>query len=351
MNQIEVTEEYNLNDVVLGVSAIALGMTVRVGRNSRWANYSIDGQHAFCTHGMRLPIDTPVVIEQANDKILARARMEAAGLPVLPFSIVDCKSPVLPSADGDWTLKVPNGKQGSGVICRIPTSKLPSCVSHLATLNRILLLEQTIHGPTYRFLVLEGEVIDAYVTSAPPLVGDGRRTVAQIVSEYADRAARGHGIHVRFDYEVNHALEMQGLTGDSVVQDGRVFQHTFVSNISRGGVWNRIRWDGEFERQARIAQRASKAVGLRLCGVDLIESSSGEVFVLEANPSPGIARFTWTCRPDFVIESIDLGAPISILQAMLRASNLSSCSKSPRFVTLSVAEFNEHAASLLSADS
>lgn len=343
MNGIWLSEDYNLNDIVMGVAGTALGLDVRLAPGSRWARYGRSGRHAFCTYGMRLPIDSPVTIERANDKISARLRMAEAGVPTVPFSILDGQSPRLPTEDGDWTLKAAFGQQGGGVISRIPTERLAECVIHLGRSSRCLLLEPTLHGPTYRFLVLDGEVIDAYRTAPPRLVGDGRQTVGEQLREFADRLSRGYGVHVRLDFEARYALEVQGLSEEDVVPAGRSFQPTFLSNISRGGEWTSLAGRSGFEIHTRVARAAAGAVGLRFSGVDLIESHAGEVFVLEANPSPGIARFTWPWRADFCVETVDLRVPLCAITAVLRALGLSSMVSKPDLVKVPIDAFNESA--------
>ncbi|MBI2899994.1 MAG: RimK family alpha-L-glutamate ligase [Planctomycetes bacterium] len=57
----------------------------------------------------------------------------------------------------------------------------------------------------------------------------------------------------------------------------------FRSNIHRGGVGEKLKLPREY---ARVASRAVEAVGLRLAGVDILESSEGPL-VIEVNSSPG----------------------------------------------------------------
>jgi ribosomal protein S6--L-glutamate ligase len=58
----------------------------------------------------------------------------------------------------------------------------------------------------------------------------------------------------------------------------------FRSNVHRGGRPERVRLDSELER---LALRATQILGLRVAGVDLIESDEGPL-VLEVNSSPGL---------------------------------------------------------------
>lgn len=58
----------------------------------------------------------------------------------------------------------------------------------------------------------------------------------------------------------------------------------FRSNLHRGGTASKIKLTPEEERTALAA---AKALGLGVCGVDLLQSSRGPL-VLEVNSSPGL---------------------------------------------------------------
>ena len=76
------------------------------------------------------------------------------------------------------------------------------------------------------------------------------------------------------------------VVGDRVVAAmRRVAQgQEFRSNVHRGGVAERIELDQQYER---TAVRAAQILGLRVAGVDMLESDSGPQ-VMEVNSSPGL---------------------------------------------------------------
>lgn len=76
------------------------------------------------------------------------------------------------------------------------------------------------------------------------------------------------------------------VVGDRVVaaMRRRAAKGEFRSNIHRGGSAEAIKLDPEFER---TALRAAQIMGLRVAGVDMLESESGPQ-VLEVNSSPGL---------------------------------------------------------------
>ncbi len=80
----------------------------------------------------------------------------------------------------------------------------------------------------------------------------------------------------------------------------------FRSNLHRGGTTTGIRLNVESERMAIVATRA---MGLRFAGVDLIESERGPL-ILEVNPSPGL-------------EGIEAASEVNVAQMVIRHLNKS----------------------------
>ena len=76
------------------------------------------------------------------------------------------------------------------------------------------------------------------------------------------------------------------IIGDKVVASMRrqAAEGEFRSNLHRGGMAEKIKLTPE-ERSTAV--RAAKAMGLRMCGVDLLRSNHGPV-VMEVNSSPGL---------------------------------------------------------------
>jgi ribosomal protein S6--L-glutamate ligase len=80
----------------------------------------------------------------------------------------------------------------------------------------------------------------------------------------------------------------------------------FRSNLHQGGVGKSIKLTDE---ERKIAQRAAKAMGLQVCGVDMVRSNRG-LLVLEVNASPGfgIEKVTGHNVAEKIIEYVDQNA-------------------------------------------
>jgi ribosomal protein S6--L-glutamate ligase len=75
----------------------------------------------------------------------------------------------------------------------------------------------------------------------------------------------------------------------------------FRSNVHRGGRTERVRLEPEVER---LAIQATQILGLRVAGVDLIESDDGPL-VLEVNSSPGLEGIESATGVDVAAEMVE----------------------------------------------
>jgi ribosomal protein S6--L-glutamate ligase len=113
------------------------------------------------------------------------------------------------------------------------------------------------------------------------------------------------------------------VVGDRVVAAARrAGRHgEFRSNVHRGGTAEGTLLDAETER---VAIAASRALGMRLSGVDILESSTGPP-VMEVNSSPGISGIEACTGVDVaaaVIDALEMGSarsapvvPIGVAEA------------------------------------
>jgi ribosomal protein S6--L-glutamate ligase len=76
------------------------------------------------------------------------------------------------------------------------------------------------------------------------------------------------------------------VVGNEVVasMERRSLADDFRSNLHQGGLGSMVKLTGE---QKKIALRAAKAMGLQICGVDMLNSERGPL-VIEVNANPGI---------------------------------------------------------------
>ena len=238
----------------------------------------------------------------AQDKELTKKLLDAAGVPV-PHGRVAL------DADDAWAaaleiglpvvIKPKDGNQGKGVTVNITTrEQMHAGFAAASAFRDDILVERYLPGNDFRLLVVGGKMVAAARRDPPQVIGDGVKTVGQLVEQVNLDPRRGNGhstplTKIRFDDIALASLATQGYAADSVPPLGRRVILRNNANLSTGGAATDVTDDVHPEVAAR-AVAAAHMVGLDVCGVDLvcdsvlrpIEEQHGGV--VEVNAAPGL---------------------------------------------------------------
>jgi len=238
----------------------------------------------------------------AQDKELTKKLLDAAGVPV-PHGRVAL------DADDAWAaaleiglpvvIKPKDGNQGKGVTVNITTrEQMHAGFAAASAFRDDILVERYLPGNDFRLLVVGGKMVAAARRDPPQVIGDGVKTVGQLVEQVNLDPRRGNGhstplTKIRFDDIALASLATQGYGADSVPPLGRRVILRNNANLSTGGAATDVTDDVHPEVAAR-AVAAAHMVGLDVCGVDLvcdsvlrpIEEQHGGV--VEVNAAPGL---------------------------------------------------------------
>ncbi len=237
----------------------------------------------------------------AQDKNLSKRLLEAAGVPV------PTGRPVADVAQG-WAaalqiglpvvVKPRDGNQGKGVTVNIGTEAQFVAAYGAAIAHGEVLVEKYLPGDDFRLLVVGDRLVAAARRDPPHVIGDGRHTVRELVEQVNADPRRGDGhatplTKIRFDAIAEVRLGTQGLTPESIPDEGRRVVLRNNANLSTGGTATDVTDDVHPDVAAR-AVAAARMVGLDICGVDLVcetvsrplEDQHGGV--VEVNAAPGL---------------------------------------------------------------
>ncbi|MBD3675329.1 MAG: RimK family alpha-L-glutamate ligase [Planctomycetaceae bacterium] len=184
----------------------------------------------------KIVVNSPRAVECAVDKSLTTAKLAAAGLPVPPTWIGESSDAALEAFEqlgGDVVVKPVFGAEGRGIV-RVSDPDLAfRTFRTLERIDAVLYLQKFVPHAGYdtRLLILDGEIVGA------------------MKRESAD---------------------------------------DFRTNVARNGSATQVE---PTQQQVELALRASEVIGTRIAGVDLLESQSGETFVIELNAVPGWRAF------------------------------------------------------------
>jgi cyanophycin synthetase len=238
----------------------------------------------------------------AQDKELTKTLLHAAGVPV-PIG-----RPALNAEDawaaaceigGPVVVKPQDGNQGKGVAVNLITREQVEAAYAVAVqVSDEVLVERYIPGHDYRMLVIGNKLIAAARREPPQVIGDGVRSVRQLVELVNSDPRRGVGhatslTKIRFDDIALARLATEGLTAESVPAKGTRVVLRNNANLSTGGTATDVTDDVHPDFAAR-AVAAAQTIGLDIAGVDIVcdsvlrplEDQGGGI--VELNAAPGL---------------------------------------------------------------
>ena len=243
-----------------------------------------------------------VAAELAGDKDQTKALLAAVGCPVAPGVVVRTAEEAVSRSKGlkrPVVVKPLDGNHGRGVITGLRTdAEIIAAFALAAPHSRRVVVEEQLPGNDHRILVVDGRVVAVAERVPAHVVGDGDRSIIQLVDELNADPRRGDGhenllTRIRLDQAASDILERQGLTVDSVPEPGQRVLLRTTANLSSGGEAV-DRTEVIHPDNAAIARRAALAVGLDVAGIDLLapditrsvrETGGG---IVEVNAAPGL---------------------------------------------------------------
>lgn len=247
--------------------------------------------------GARFGLNNQSAAEIADDKAYSAHFLAQNGIPVpewlfLPGDELSDKDP-LPERLVSFAqqhgfplfAKPVTGQEGKDVVRIDSPEHLQKVLAELVQRHDRLLVQQAVSGREFRVLVLDDEVLCLFERLAPAVIGDGEKTIAELVSGLAALDPTDD----RFKVE----LLRQDLSLHQVPEPGRRIELLPVRNLSSGGT--AILLDAnEYPGVADTARAAARALSLRYAGVDLLlgksDAQDHEALVLEVNAAPGLSN-------------------------------------------------------------
>lgn len=245
---------------------------------------------------------TPYIsVELASDKEETNKILGSLGLPVPRQHLVTSQTEAIKAAQrlgGPVVLKPYNGNHGRGITINITgEDEIRAAFDAAREHSRSVIVETFQEGADHRLLVVNGELIAATRRTPGHVVGDGSRTITELVEIVNQDPRRGVGhekvlTRLELDREANLMMERVGYTADSVPKEGEVVFLRSTANLSTGGTATDVT-DVIHPDNRDMAVRAVRAIGLDVGGVDFISPNIAESYkniggaICEVNAAPG----------------------------------------------------------------
>ncbi|MFL5465722.1 MAG: cyanophycin synthetase [Gemmatimonadaceae bacterium] len=247
-----------------------------------------------------------IAVEIAQDKDDTKRVLGNIGLPVPKGDVARSFERAAEIADEigyPVILKPLDANQGRGISGQIDNEHaLHEAWNEAREFGDRIVIEQYAEGRDHRVLVINGKVVACAERIPARVTGDGSSTIAQLIERENRDPRRGVG-HTKTltklpaDERTTCFLRKQGLTLESVPQNGQVVYLRGTANLSTGGTAV-DRTDEMHPDNITACEMAAGIIGLDIAGIDLLTPDISVPFrengavIIEVNAGPGIRMHT-----------------------------------------------------------
>src|SRR5688500_14435656 len=244
-------------------------------------------------------------VEIAQDKDDTKRVLENIGLPVPKGDVVRTVAGALETAAEigyPVILKPLAANHGRGISGRIDTPEQLEGAWEMASSYGRIVVEQFAEGRDHRVLVVNGKVVAAAERVPAHVVGDGKRTIRELIDIGNRDMRRGVG-HTKIltklpaDRATSEFLAKSGRNLDTVPAKGDFVALRQTANLSTGGT-SIDRTDEMHPDNVTACEMAAGVVGLDIAGIDVLTPDISIPFrennsvTIEVNAGPGLRMHT-----------------------------------------------------------
>nr|WP_241095067.1 N-acetylglutaminylglutamine synthetase [Marinicauda algicola] len=310
-------EELNIYARIIVDEARRRGIGVEVlDAEGGYFRLSYGGRSVVCRESLS-DLTTAIAMSLCDDKSATRRLMERVGVPVPKQIKADEEDEEalkdFLEACGEVVVKPVRGEQGRGVVVGIDNLEdFKAAIKSARSVSPEVIAEEFSPGEDLRVIVINDQVVAAAMRKPPEIVGDGKKTVKDLIQRLSRRreAATQGESRIPLDEETERIVRAGGHEMDDVLDEGERLRVRKTANLHTGGQLVDVT-DDLHEAIAESAIKAARAIDIPVVGVDfMIDAPDRERHVfIEANERPGLANH----EPQPTAERfIDLLFPLSI---------------------------------------
>jgi GNAT-family acetyltransferase (TIGR03103 family) len=254
------------------------------------------GRTLLCRESLS-ELTSAVALSRCDDKRITSQVLAAAGLSVpkqIEAGNAEANAQFL-REHGRVVVKPVRGEQGRGVSVGVGSKEeLEAALARAMACGSGAVLEEMVHGEELRVIVIGEQVVAASVRRPPEVVGDGERSIFDLIAlQSAKRSAAtaGHS-RIPIDAETERCVREHGFELNDVLPSGQRLVVRKAANLHMGGTLDDITPELNF-KLVEVARRAARALELPVLGLDMIVGSvrkSEPYWIIEANERPGLAN-------------------------------------------------------------
>lgn len=242
-----------------------------------------------------------VAADISCDKMLTKELLYLQNIPVANGAKVHNVINLLKEAEAigyPVVLKPQYGSKGNGVILDIKNEKeLITAYQRLIKDYKDIIIEEYYSGDDYRVCIVNNKVVGVSKRIPPYVLGDGIRTVENLIDSLNEDPLRGKGhekplTKVKKDKALEEIIIEQGYCLTDILEKDKKIVLRKNANLSTGGI--AIDYTDEIsEENKELCIRAAKAIGIDVCGIDVCTDDISKNIIdngiiMEVNTAPGL---------------------------------------------------------------
>jgi len=242
-----------------------------------------------------------IAVDIACDKEATKRMLDNASIPVAKGDICvdeeDLENTIR-KIGYPIVIKPLDGNHGKGASINVKDwESAKAGLNHAKQYSRRVIVEKFITGFDFRVLVINNKIVAAAKRVPAHVVGDGQHTIQELIDIENQDPRRGYGhenvlTEITVDRDTLDLLTKEGLTVESVPENGKIVYLKSTANLSTGGTSVDVT-DMMHPENIFLAERISRVIGLDVCGIDIMAENltqplkeNGGV-ILEVNAAPG----------------------------------------------------------------
>lgn len=243
-----------------------------------------------------------ISVDSAGNKFYTKQVLRENNLPVPYGDIVYSLESATDMADEigfPLVVKPLDSNQGKGVTINVRNNEqLIAAYNEALKYGKEVLVERYVKGKDYRVLVIGNKVCAVAERRPPCVVGDGYRTVKELIEIVNANPLRGIDHEkpltmIKLDEIARQVLAKQGIDENHIPSEGDTVYLRENGNLSTGGT-ARDCTNEIHPYNTNMAVKAAKVLGLDIAGIDLViddiavPANKGNGSIIEINAAPGL---------------------------------------------------------------
>lgn len=243
-----------------------------------------DGKTRFVC-GYKFDLNSHGIGLIADDKYALYEVLKNKGIPVIEHKIVYNKTNKLDYAIGCNTyeyvkeyfiknnnhivIKPNDGTCGNNVFNVTDINEIDSILDKIFVKNysiSICPFYKIKHE--YRAIMLNGENELLYAKCLPTVIGDGNKTIRQLLLEF------------NYDYFID---KLEDSKYDKVLANKETFEYTWKFNLSQGSIVKKVEDKSLSNKLVKLAKQVCDEINIKFGSIDIIQTTNNDLLVLEVN--------------------------------------------------------------------